>query len=76
MKLVKIRHVGNSDVMTVPPELGLRSGATVVVERLETGQVLVTPAELIRERIPTIVKSVVEEDREALRILEEHDRKG
>jgi antitoxin component of MazEF toxin-antitoxin module len=74
MKMVKIRHVGNSDVMTVPPELGIPRGATVMVEKLETGQILVTPAELIRERIPSIAQRLVDEDREALRILEEHDR--
>ena len=76
MKVVKIRHVGNSDVMTVPPELGLEVGSTVLVERLDTGQVLITPAESVRARIPALAARVAERNREAFRILEEHDRQA
>lgn len=73
MKVVKIRHVGNSDVMTVPPELGLQVGSAVLVEKLDTGQILITPAESIRQRMPAIAARVAKRNREAFRILEEHD---
>jgi antitoxin component of MazEF toxin-antitoxin module len=71
--------VGNSSVMTLPrgvERLGYTPDSQVLVEELPSGQLLVTPAEMIRTRIRKIGRRVVAEDREALRILEAHDRRG
>ncbi|HYS01280.1 MAG TPA: hypothetical protein VET82_02890 [Candidatus Eisenbacteria bacterium] len=77
--MVKVRRVGNSSVMTLPrglERLGYTPDSQVLVEELPSGQLLVTPAEKIRTRIRKIGRRVVAEDREALRILEAHDRRG
>ena len=74
---MRVRHVGNSNVITLPKEtekLGYRDGVSVVVEELQNGQLLVTPGDMIRQRIRDVARAVVREDRRALRILEEHDR--
>jgi antitoxin component of MazEF toxin-antitoxin module len=71
--------VGNSSVMTLPrglEHLGYTPDSQVLVEELPSGQLLVTLAEKIRTRIRKIGRRVVAEDREALRILEAHDRRG
>ena len=77
MKLVKVRRVGNSNVMTLPhgiERLGYLPDSQVLVEELPSGQLLVTPADRIRARVRRVGRKVVAEDREALRILEAHDR--
>jgi antitoxin component of MazEF toxin-antitoxin module len=79
MKLVKVRRVGNSIVMTLPrgvERLGFTPGSEVLVEELPSGQLLVTPAEKFRTRLRKTGREVVAEDREALSILEAYDRLG
>jgi antitoxin component of MazEF toxin-antitoxin module len=79
MKLVKVRRVGNSIVMTLPrglERLGFTPGSQVLVEELPSGQLLVTPAEKFRTRLRKTGREVVAEDREALSILEAYDRLG
>ena len=79
VRIVKVRRVGNSNVMTLPhgiERLGYRSDTEVLVEELPSGQLLVTPADKIRARVRRVGRKVVGEDREALRILEAHDRRG
>jgi len=79
MKLVKVRRVGNTIVMTLPrgvERLGFTPGSQVLVEELPSGQLLVTPAEKFRTRLRKTVREVVAEDREALSILEAYDRLG
>ena len=79
VRIVKVRRVGNSNVMTLPhgiERLGYRSDSEVLVEELPSGQLLVTPADQIRARVRRVGRTVVGEDSEALRILEAHDRRG
>jgi len=79
MKLVKVRRVGNSIVMTLPrgvERLGFTPGSQVLVEELPSGQLLVTPTEKFRTRLRKTGREVVAEDREALSILEAYDRLG
>jgi len=79
MKLVKVRRVGNSIVMTLPrgvERLGFTPDSQVLVEALPSGQLLVTPAERFRARLRKTGREVVAQDREALSTLEAYDRQG
>jgi antitoxin component of MazEF toxin-antitoxin module len=77
MHVVKVRRVGNSNVVTLPRSLeaeGFEEGASVVVEELPTGEVLLVPVARVRERMRAIGRRVIAEDREALDLLAAHDR--
>lgn len=76
MKIVKVRRVGNSNVVSIPRELeanGYVPGSSVLVEELPDGELRILPTEKVRERIRGIGRRVVAEHPEALRILAEHD---
>ncbi|MGI8659989.1 MAG: hypothetical protein ACR2LH_02985 [Thermoleophilaceae bacterium] len=76
MKVVKVRRVGNSNVVSIPRELetrGYAPGTSVLVEELEGGELRIMPTEQVRERIRTVGRRVVSEHGEALKILAEHD---
>lgn len=77
MQVVKIRRVGNSNVVTLPHELeaaGYTAGTSVVVEQTSTGEVLLVPEARVRESIREIGRRVIREDREALELLAAYDR--
>lgn len=76
MKVVKVRRVGNSNVVTIPRELesrGYAPGAEVLVEELEGGALRIVPTDQVRERIRDVGRRVVSERAEALKLLAEHD---
>jgi len=76
MKVVKVRRVGNSNVVSIPREFeerGYAAGTSVLVEELESGGLRIMPTEEVRDRIRGIGQSVVAEHAEALQILAEHD---
>jgi antitoxin component of MazEF toxin-antitoxin module len=76
MKVVKVRRVGNSNVVSIPRELesrGYAPGTSVLVEELEGGELRIMPTEQVRERIRGVGRRIVGEHTEALRILAEHD---
>jgi antitoxin component of MazEF toxin-antitoxin module len=76
MKVVKVRRVGNSNVVSIPREFEARGyavGTSVLVEELEGGELRIMPTEQVRDRIRGIGKRVVDEHAEALQILAEHD---
>ena len=76
MKIVKVRRVGNSNVVSLPKEFegrGYLPGASVLVEELPEGGLRLMPTEQVRERIGGIGRRLVDEHQEALRILAEHD---
>lgn len=76
MKIVKVRRVGNSNVVSIPRELearGYAPGSSVLLEELDDGELRIIPTEQVRDRIRTIGRRVVSEHREALKILAEHD---
>ena len=78
MDVVKVRRVGNSNVITVPKDLQSKdfaTGSQVVIEELESGQLLITPAALMRQRVGAIGREVIAEDAEALEILRVHKPK-
>lgn len=76
MKIVKVRRVGNSNVVSIPREYeanGYTPGTSVLVEELPGGELRILPTEKLRERIKKIGHRVVTEHPDALRILAEHD---
>ncbi len=76
MKIVKVRRVGNSNVVSIPREFearGYAPGSSVLVEELPSGELRLLPTEKLRERIKEIGQRVVTDHEEALRILAEHD---
>lgn len=76
MKIVKVRRVGNSNVVSLPRELearGYAPGTSVLVEELDDGELRIMPTEQLRERIRSVGERVVSEHAEALKILAEHD---
>lgn len=79
MKVVKVRRVGNSNVVSIPRELesrGYAPGTSVLIEELESGELRIMPAEQVRARIRDIGQRVVDERAEALRTLADHDPDG
>ncbi|MGO9322309.1 MAG: hypothetical protein ACLQBY_16120 [Solirubrobacteraceae bacterium] len=74
MKVVKVRRVGNSNVISIPREFeGYPPGSSVLVEELPGGELRIISTEKVRERIHDIGARVVAEHREALQILADHD---
>ena len=78
MKIVKVRRVGNSNVVSIPRELeaqGYSPGSSVLVEEYH-GELRITLTDQLRGRIRDVGVRVVAEHPEALRILAEHDPNG
>ncbi len=76
MKIVKVRRVGNSNVVSIPRELealGYVPGSSVLVEELEDGGLRLMPTDQVRERIRDVGRRVVADHPEALKLLAEHD---
>jgi antitoxin component of MazEF toxin-antitoxin module len=76
MKVVKVRRVGNSNVISIPREFeaqGYAPGASVLVEELPGGELRIMSTKTVRERIHDIGARVVVEHGEALQILADHD---
>jgi antitoxin component of MazEF toxin-antitoxin module len=79
MKIVKVRRVGNSNVISIPREFeaqGYAPGSSVLVEELPGGELRIMSTEKVSERIHDIGKRVVAEHGEALRILADQDPKS
>ena len=76
MKIVKVRRVGNSNVVSIPREYeanGYTPGTSVLIEELPGGELRLLPTEKVRDQIAQIGRRVVADHPEALRILAEHD---
>ena len=76
MKIVKVRRVGNSNVISIPREFeahGYSPGSSVLVEGFPGGELRIMSTEKVRERIRDIGERVVGEHGEALQILADHD---
>jgi antitoxin component of MazEF toxin-antitoxin module len=77
MKLVKIRRVGNSNVVSIPrehEELGFKPEVQVLVTALPSGELRILPATSVQKMIRAYGRQMIAEDRRALQILEDHDR--
>jgi antitoxin component of MazEF toxin-antitoxin module len=76
MKVVKVRRVGNSNVISIPREFeaqGYTPGSSVLLEELPGGDLRIMSTDKVRERIHGIGKRVAAEHDEALQILADHD---
>jgi antitoxin component of MazEF toxin-antitoxin module len=75
MKIVKVRRVGNSNVVSIPREFeasGYTPGASVLVEELADGELRILPTDRVRERVREVARRVVREHPEAMEILASH----
>ncbi len=72
MKIVKVRRVGNSNVVSIPRELeasGYTPGSSVLIEEFADGELRIIPTDRVRERIRQTARRVVTEHPKALEIL-------
>lgn len=77
MDLVKVRRVGNSNVVSLSRDfeaLGYTEGAEVVIESLPGGELLLMPATRLRDQIRAIGRRAIAENRAALDKLAAYDR--
>ena len=77
MKMLKIRRVGNSNMVALPKDWegdGFAPGDYVLVERDEAGEVRMLRAGDMAARVDALANEMIEKHTEALRILAEHDR--
>jgi antitoxin component of MazEF toxin-antitoxin module len=72
MKIVNTRKVGNSVVVTLPPELGYEAGIDVLIDRAPNGDLRIMPAARLHDVLRERARQLIQEDAEALAILEEH----
>lgn len=76
MKVVKVRRVGNSNVISIPREFeaqGYTPGSSVLVEELPGGELRIMSTEKVRELIRSVGERVIADHGEALQILADHD---
>lgn len=76
MEILKIRRVGNSNVVTIPKGVAgdeFVEGAQVVIDRNDRGELTITPAARVREKIFDMGTRIAAERAEALKILATHD---
>lgn len=77
MKMVKIRRVGNSNMVALPKDWeadGFAPGSYVLVERDQAGEIRMLRAGDVTERVDALADEMLEKHAEALRILAQHDR--
>lgn len=78
MKVNRVRKVGNSKVISLPSELsamGFHEGTQVVIQSLPNGEVRLLPTGRLYSLVREYGRRVVAENREALDILADHDRR-
>jgi antitoxin component of MazEF toxin-antitoxin module len=76
MRIVKVRRVGNSNVVSIPREFessGYAPGSSVLVEALADGELRILPVDRVRERVRAVADRVVAEHAEAMDILASYD---
>lgn len=71
MKIVKVRRVGNSNVVSIPREFearGTRRGRRCWSRTWGIGELRILPTERVRERVRGIADRIVDEHPEAMEI--------
>ena len=77
MHVVKIRRVGNSNVVSLPAEFeefGFAAGTPAAIERQQDGSLRLVPLPDLREQVAALARRTVRKNTRALAILEAHDR--
>lgn len=75
--MVKVRRVGNSNVVTLPIDLerlGFTPGESVAVQEVPGGAVMLLPSPALHEHIRRIAREEAAESRDALDLLAAYDR--
>ncbi|MCC7105350.1 MAG: hypothetical protein IT307_09430 [Chloroflexi bacterium] len=76
MQIVKVRRVGNSNVLSLPREFvrgGYEAGQPVIIEQLETGELLIRPVPDHRETVLETMRAMAAKHRGVLDMLTAHD---
>jgi antitoxin component of MazEF toxin-antitoxin module len=76
MQVVKVRKVGNSNVVSLPKnfaQAGFREGQSVIIEQLETGELLLTPIQSHQESIRARAREIIARRRPTLERLEAYE---
>lgn len=76
MKMLKIRRVGNSNMVALPKDWegdGFAPGDYVLVERDHAGEIRMLRACDMAARVDALADELIEKHAEALRILAEYD---
>ncbi|MGH2449461.1 MAG: hypothetical protein ACRDFS_12780 [Chloroflexota bacterium] len=79
MKMLKIRRVGNSNMVALPKDWeddGWVPGAYVFLGRDEAGEIRMLRAGDVAAQFDALADEMIEKHVEALRILAEHDHRG
>lgn len=77
MKMLKIRRVGNSNMVALPKDWekeGFAPGSYVLAERDRAGEIRMVRAGDMAARVDALADEMIGKHAEALRILAEHDR--
>ncbi len=77
MEIVRVRRVGNSNVISLPRQFepaGYTTGTPVAIEALEDGSLLVRPVATLRTTYRAIARQAIEGNREVLDRLAAYDR--
>ena len=72
MEIMKIRRVGNSNVVSIPRSVAgddFPPGTQVLVSRNDQGEITITPADRVREQVLESGRRIARERSEALAIL-------
>ena len=76
MQMVKVRRVGNSNVISLPrafEEQGFTPGATVIIEALPTGELRIAAATVVRRLTPERARQLADKHQVLLDRLAEDD---
>jgi antitoxin component of MazEF toxin-antitoxin module len=76
MNTVKVRRVGNSNVVSLPRDLeklGFREGVSVAILPMRNGKLLLIPADQLDTYVDEVGQRIVEENRSALNALAAYD---
>jgi antitoxin component of MazEF toxin-antitoxin module len=63
MEIVKVRRVGNSNVVSLPKAFvraGYAEGLAVIIEQLETGELLLTPVSSHQETVRARARELIQ----------------
>jgi antitoxin component of MazEF toxin-antitoxin module len=79
MKIVKVRRIGNSNMVALPralETLGYQPGEEVTIDELPNGELRLIPTARMRSQLAALAHEVNEDNREAMDRLAEYDRRG
>lgn len=77
MRILRVRRVGNSNMVAIPKELegaGYTAGTDVLLEQMPDGALRLMRTDDVRALIREVGRQAIDEDREALETLAAHDR--